>query len=184
MAPALPASIRTTRLLLRCWSAADAVALLPVLERNVEHLAPWIPAHVATPVPLPDLAARLSGFAHDFHSDRGYRYAVLTRDGSQVLGEADLFPRDPERRVPLVAADRLELGYWLGRAATGNGFATEAMLALLGVAEALPGMMQVEIRCDPANTPSDAVPRRLGFRLSAADSMLHVWAMTLLRVSP
>ena len=57
----VPTEIHTERLLLRPWRAEDAPSLLPVLEENREHLGPWIPARVARPVPLPDLADRLKG---------------------------------------------------------------------------------------------------------------------------
>jgi RimJ/RimL family protein N-acetyltransferase len=166
----LPTSLRTARLLLRPWMPADAPPLQPILEANQAHLGPWIPAHVSAPVPLSELAARLAGFADDFAAGRGFRFAMLTRDGSRLLGEADLFPRTAEGRVPLAEADRVELGYWLDAGVTGQGFATEATRALLDLAATLPGVTQAEIRCEAANAPSAAVPRRLGFTL--ADTIL------------
>lgn len=177
----IPHTVRTARLLLRPWRAADAVALAPVLEANVAHLGPWIPAHVATPLAPEGLAERLVGFAADFAADRAYRYAVLTADGTQVLGEADLFPRAAATgRVALSDADHVELGYWLDAAVTGRGLATEATRALLDVAATLPGMTHVEIRCDGANAPSAAIPRRLGFTLAAVeDGNLQVWRKPL-----
>lgn len=175
----LPTTLRTRRLLLRPWSAADAPALQPILVANFERLAPWLPAHVATPAPLPELAERLAGFADDFASNRAYRYALLTPDGKALHGEADLFPRASTGRVPLSDADHVELGYWLDAASTGQGMATEAAGALLAVATALTGMTHVEIRCDAANTPSAAVPQRLGFRLAAMEAELQVWRLAL-----
>ncbi len=67
--------------------------------------------------------------------------------------------------MPFAAADYLEIGYWLDRQATGQGYATEAARALFDLARRVPGIAQVEIHCDPRNLPSAAVPRRLGFRL-------------------
>jgi RimJ/RimL family protein N-acetyltransferase len=146
---------------------------------NVAHLGPWIPAHVATPVPLPQLRERLAGFADDFAADRAYRYALLTHEGAQLCGEADLFPRAALGRVALEAADRVELGYWLDAAMTGQGLATEATSALLAVAATLPGMTHVEIRCDAANGPSAAVPQRLGFHLAAVEGSVQLWQKLL-----
>ena len=175
----IPATLRTARMLLRSWDATDAPALAPILAANVEHLGPWIPAHVATPAPLPALAERLAGFAADFDAGRAYRYALLTPDGSRVLGEADLFPRAATGRVPLPEADHVELGYWLDAAVTGRGLATEATRALLEVAEALPGMSHVEIRCDRENAASGAVPQRLGFHLATVEAKLQIWRKLL-----
>lgn len=175
----VPTTLRTSRLHMRPWDAADAPALLPVLEANVAHLGPWIPAHVSTPVPLPELAERLAGFGADFAAGRAFRWALLARDGGRVLGEADLFPRAASGRVSLDDGDHVELGYWLDAAATGQGLVTEAMRALLDVAASLPGMTHAEIRCDAANAPSAAVPRRLGFALAGVEGDTQVWRMAL-----
>jgi hypothetical protein len=80
--PALPvpAQLRTDRLILRSWQVDDAVALLPILEKNYDFLSPWIPAHVATPVPLPQLAERLRAFAGKFNESREWRYGIFAPD--------------------------------------------------------------------------------------------------------
>jgi RimJ/RimL family protein N-acetyltransferase len=163
----VPAVVRSARLLLRPWDVADAERLLPILEANVAHLGPWIPPRVSTPVPLADLSARLAGFAADFAAAREWRYALLTPDSATVIGEVGLFPRSADARVAFDAADRVEIGYWLRADHTGRGYATEAAAAALAVARALPGLTRAEIRCDARNAPSAAVPRRLGFALSA-----------------
>ncbi|HEX7063416.1 MAG TPA: GNAT family N-acetyltransferase [Woeseiaceae bacterium] len=160
-----PHALDTDRLRLRKWRREDAPRLLPVLEANVEYVGGWIPSHVASPVPLPELERRLSGFAEDFAAGRCWRWALFTRGSDAPLGEVSLFPRSATERVPFAAADRLEIGYWLDREATGKGYATEAARALFDLARRVPGIVQVEIHCDPRNLPSAAVPRRLGFRL-------------------
>ena len=162
-------------MLLRSWSPADARALAPILDANVAHLSPWIPAHVATPAPVAELAERLSAFEEEFVAGRAFRFAMLSPDESQLFGEADLFPRAATGRVSLDKADRVELGYWLDAAVTGRGLATEAMRALLGVAESIPGLRHAEIRCDKANVPSAAIPPRLGFHLSSMEGEMQVW---------
>lgn len=175
----IPSSLRTQRLLLRPWAPEDAEALAPVLAANVAHLGAWIPQHVATPLPPADLAKRLAGFAADFAEERTFRFAMFTLDGAQVLGEADLFPRNDTGRVALARADRVELGYWLDAAATGQGLATEATRALMEVAASLPAMTHAEIRCDVANVPSAAIPRRLGFHLAAVEGDTQIWRKEL-----
>jgi RimJ/RimL family protein N-acetyltransferase len=162
-----PAELRTTRLFLRPWRAADADALRPILEANRAHLGPWIPARVAEPVPVPELARRLADFGANFAADREWRLAMLSRDGREIFGEVGLFPRDATGRVPFAHADRAELGYWLRSDATGQGIVTEAARAVLGVAAAMPAFSRIEIRCDGRNGPSVAVARRLGFHLAA-----------------
>lgn len=175
----IPATLRTARLLMRPWSPDDAEAVLPVLAANVGRLERWIPAQVAAPVPLPQLRERLAILAADFAEERAFRWALFTPDGARVLGEASLFARDAEGRVPLPDGDRVEVGYWLEASATGQGIATEATRALLDVAASLPGMTHVEIRCAAENVASAAIPRRLGFTLEAEVDGDQLWRLPL-----
>ncbi|WP_110169455.1 GNAT family N-acetyltransferase [Luteitalea pratensis] len=186
-----PNEIRTSRLLLRPWTADDAEHLLPVLEANRSHLGPWIPARVAEPAPLPVLARRLAAFAADFASDREWRFALFALIDGRVLGEVSLFPRSVDGRVPYGEADRAEIGYWLRADATGTGLASEAAQAMVDLATTMPALCRVEIRCDARNGASAAIARRLGFELSdsvstagvsgdaAAAVTLHVWTRRL-----
>ncbi len=171
----LPAELRTARLLLRPWAAADAAALAPILAANAAHFGSWIPAHVSTPLPVPELAERLAGFLADFSAQRAFRFAIVLFDENTICGEADLFARSGNRRVSLAEGDHMEIGYWLDAAVTGRGLATEAAVALCALAERLPGIRHIDIRCDPANLPSAAVPRRLGFELFGIDGETQVW---------
>lgn len=152
---------------MRPWRAEDAQALHPILVANWNHLGPWIPARVATPVPVPELAQRLAGFNDDFASGREFRYGMFAPDGRDVLGEAGLYPRSATGRVPLSRATCIELGYWLRKDLTGQGLVAEASRALVAVAESLPGLTHMEIRCDSRNEPSAAIPKRLGFTLTS-----------------
>jgi len=165
---------------LRSWRADDAVRLQPILAVNWDHLSPWIPAHVADPATVPLVAERLAGFEADFAADREWRYAMLSVDERDVLGEIALFPRSATGRVAYENADRAEIGYWLRSDWTGRGLVTEAARAVLDVAIALSQVSLVEIRCDARNGASAAVPRRLGFVLGAESSTesndrLEVW---------
>lgn len=137
-----------------------------MLEANVAHLAPWIPARVAAPAPLPELEARLADFARRFDERREWRWGLFAPETGDVQGEVGLYPRLASGRVALEAADRVEIGYWLRADLTGQGLATEAARAALAVAASLEGMRCVEIRCDARNAASAAVPRRLGFHLA------------------
>jgi RimJ/RimL family protein N-acetyltransferase len=164
-----PNPILTDRLLLRPWSAEDAVELLPILEANRAHIGPWIPARVAEPVPVPELAARLAGFAETFAADREWRFCIVSREEPRILGDVGLFPRNATGRVPLAEATCAELGYWLRGDATGRGFIAEAAAAVLDVAMTFPRFQHFEIRCDARNAPSSAVARRLEFALHGTE---------------
>lgn len=96
----VPPEIETERLVLRPWRVDDAQALHPILETNWDHLGPWIPARVATPASIPILVEGLSGFAREFEGEREWRYALLRRADSTLLGELSLFPRSATARTP------------------------------------------------------------------------------------
>ncbi|MBV9880771.1 MAG: GNAT family N-acetyltransferase [Gemmatirosa sp.] len=163
----LPERLRTDRLTLRRWRVADAPALAAALEPSVAHLKPWIPWSVAEPAPAEALETRLAGYVADFDAGRTWLYGIFPPDESEVLGGIGLYPRVAAERVPYPDADRVEVGYWLRVDTTGRGYATEAARAIvdvaLDVARALPAIGCIEIRCDPRNASSVAIPQRLGF---------------------
>lgn len=162
----IPTGFCTERLLIRTWRADDAELLHPILVANYERLAPWIPARVATPAPVPALAERLARFAAEFEADREWRFAILRPDETTLLGEIDFFPRSTSGRVHVAEADRGEIGYWIRADESGRGFVTEAVRAMVDVARQIDRFAHLEIRCDARNAPSAAVPKRIGFRLS------------------
>lgn len=184
----VPTELCTARLVLRPWRAEDAAQLEPILHANHGHLAPWIPAAVATPVHRSQLAERLAGFADDFAADRAWRYAAFSAADGELLGELDLFPRNAIGRVRLADADRAEIGYWLRADRTGLGYATEGASAMVDAAIRIRAFTLVEIRCDGRNARSAAVPARLGFHRadggratvsSGAAERLEVWTLSL-----
>ena len=176
---ALPRELRTERLVIRAWRGDDAPELRPILLANQEHLKRWIPEHVYTAPPLPQLVERLDRFAAKFAAGVEYRYALRDALTGRIVGGMSLFPRDAAARVQLTLADRVELGYWLRSDATGQGLITEASRALLAVAATLPHLSHVEIRCDARNAPSAAIPKRLGFTLAEEPAEMQVWVRSL-----
>lgn len=172
-----PPLIRTSRLALRRWHPDDATALQPILDANIAHLGPWIPAHVANPGSLLELGNRLERFAMAFDGQREWRYAIFEVEQGRLLGEVSLFPRSAAGRVAWPEADELEIGYWIRGDATGQGYATEAAEAALDAALSLTGIARVTIRCNERNVASAAIPRRMGFQLAETREGLQVWEL-------
>lgn len=147
--------IRTPRTSLRCWSPDDAPKLKAAIDRSLEHLRPWIPWAVHEPSGVEQIAQRLRGFRAQFDRDEGYILAVFNPDESLVLGGTGLHKR--------VGPCALEVGYWIHKDHIGHGLATEISAALTRVAFEAHRVQRVEIRCDPENARSAAVPAKLGF---------------------
>jgi RimJ/RimL family protein N-acetyltransferase len=151
--------IQTPRLVIRCWSPADAPLLAEAITASVEHLRPWMPWAHAEPEPLEAKVQRLRGFRAKFDRDEDYVYALFSPDERAVLGGTGLHPR--------VGEGALEIGYWISAAHAGRGLATESTAALPRVAFEVNGVERMEIRCDPRNERSAAIPRKLGYTLDA-----------------
>lgn len=155
-AHAPPERIATARVVLRPWRADDAAELQRIVQHDLGHLGRWMPwATAEAHEDVAQIAARLQRFADDFAAGRDWAYALEGRDDGALMGAVGLHPR----RGP----DALEIGYWIRAGRSGHGYVTEAVAALVDAAFATCGIDRIEIRCDPRNLPSAAIPRRLGF---------------------
>lgn len=152
-----PGPIRTERLVLRCWQRDDAPLVKEAIDSSLDELRQWMPWARSEPSPLESIAQRIEQFRRAFEEGRDWTYGILDAAESRVIGGSGLHPR--------TRPGRLEIGYWIRSSDTGQGFATEAAAALADRAFRLHGAEGVEIRCDPRNARSAAVPQRLGFVL-------------------
>jgi len=84
------------------------------------------------------------------------------------MGSWPLFVRETDTMVgaillkPLPGSEQIEVGWHLGRAHWGNGYATEAGRAALNYGYNCLRLKTIYAVVDPANTPSMAVCRRIG----------------------
>jgi RimJ/RimL family protein N-acetyltransferase len=151
----LPDEIPTRRLVLRRWRESDAPQLKAAIDASLAQLQQWMPWAMAEPSPLEVIQQRITKFEAQFDAGEEWLFAIRSGSTGVVLGGAGLHAR--------IGPDGLEIGYWLAADATGKGFATEAAAALTRAALRQPGIQRVQIRCDPLNVASAAVPRRLGY---------------------
>ena len=151
--------VETDRLLLRCWSPEDALALRTVLDESDQHLRPWIPFMKDEPRTLEQTVEWLRLHRANFDTDQMYRYGVFNRRDNKLLGENMLLSR--------VGPGGLEVGYWTHVNSGGHGYATEASCAMIRVAFEVAAVERVEIHCAPENAASAAIPKKLGFRHEA-----------------
>jgi RimJ/RimL family protein N-acetyltransferase len=155
MRAAPPYAVATERMLLRCWEPADAPALKEAVDSSLEHLRPWLPWAWHDPQPLAEKVALLRRFRGQFDLGQDFVYGAFSRDGAEVVGGTGLHTRQD--------GDAYEIGYWIRASRAGQGLATELSAALTRVAFELCHVDRVEIRVDPANAASLAVPRKLGY---------------------
>jgi RimJ/RimL family protein N-acetyltransferase len=152
----LPERIATPRLVLRRWQLADAERLKDAIDASLPELQAWMAWALDEPSPIDVLERRLQRFRDEFGAAGDWIYGIFDDAERRVIGGTGLHVRG--------GPDVREIGYWIRTDATHQGYATEAAGILTDVAFELTAVAHVEIRCDPNNRRSAAVPRRLGYR--------------------
>ena len=144
------------RVELRRPREADAAAWRRLRRLSREHLAPWEPA--TPPGEEPDGPEAWDRFLSASRDDRHLKALVVSRDGGELLGQVSLNEMVPG------AFRSAYLGYWIGAAHAGRGFAREAVGLLVAHAFDGLGLHRVEANVQPTNRASLGVVRALGFR--------------------
>jgi RimJ/RimL family protein N-acetyltransferase len=149
----LPGEVVGARVVLRRWVATDVPDLAAAVTRNIEHLRPWMPWVAHEPLPDADRAALFDSWERSYVDGGDVIYGVFF-DG-HVIGGTGLH----KRRGP----HGLEIGYWIDKDHTNEGFATEVTRLLTSAALSVSGVTVVEIHHDKANIASSRVPQKLGY---------------------
>ena len=151
----LPTELLGPRVRLRPYREDDAAALWDAIDESRASLGRWMPwvEQYRSPADAPPSVRRLQA---QWLTRENLAFAVLDRESERMLGGAGLVRND--WRVP-----RFEIGYWLRDTAVGRGYVTECVQVLTRFCFDDLRAQRVEIRMDPRNTRSRAVPERLGF---------------------
>jgi RimJ/RimL family protein N-acetyltransferase len=157
---------------LRRFRTGDARALHGAIRASLSHLRPWMP-WATEDYDEDGVRGWLAESDTKWDAGQDFQYAIVL-GSRQVVGSIGLMSR--------IGPGALEIGYWVDVRHTGKGVATRAAAAISAAGLAVPGIEHVEIRHDPANAASAAVPRRLGY--TRVDDTLdadgdEVWAWRL-----
>ena len=147
--------ITTERLVVRCWDPGDAPLLKEAVDSSLEHLRRWLPWAHNEPQTVAAKVALLRRFRARFDLDEDFVYGILEPSERRVLGGTGLHTR--------VGPYAREIGYWIRADEEGRGYATEAVAALTRVGFEVDDLERIEIHCEPANSRSAGIPRRLGY---------------------
>ncbi len=147
--------VETARLVLRCYSPADAPARKAAVDVSRDHLLPYMGWAKEHPQPVEAHVALLRRFRGMFDLDQDRFYGVFDAAEQRVLGEVGLLAR--------AGIGAVELAYWVRADVAGQGFATEMAGAATRVCFEVLGLRRVDIQVDVGNDRSAAVARRLGF---------------------
>jgi ribosomal-protein-alanine N-acetyltransferase len=143
-------TLATDRLVLRQITEEDAPALFEVWSDP--EVARYLPrAAMTDPVEALQRVQKLASLYPE-----GIIWAIVPRDSAAIAGTVLLFNF-------VKPHFRAELGYELGKAHWGKGFATEAASAVIDFAFNSVGLHSLEAHIDPANIGSRRVLEKLGF---------------------
>lgn len=130
----------------------DAQGIFDSIDTQREHLGRWLP-FVASTLHVGQTQQVVAKMLADTENP------VFTLRAEGVFaGLIGFKSADPMHHT-------IEIGYWLREEHQGRGVMTAAVRALCEQAFSTMDMMCIEIRCATGNLPSNAIPRRLDFRL-------------------
>jgi 8-oxo-dGTP diphosphatase len=113
----VPQVLETERLILRRHVRGDAAVVARLL--NDWDVARWL-AQVPFPYGERDAYAWITQAISHWTEGRQFQFAVIKRASTELIGQVGL-------RLEAPGADTAELGYWLGQAYWGRGYAGEAV---------------------------------------------------------
>lgn len=148
------APLYTERLCLRPYEPDDAEAFFAMLHTERGRLLASFPDRLKTVVIPTDAHKALLDFADDWQSGRFYVFGIWHRATAQYVGDICLMPQQK---------GQAEIGYYLGAAAEGQGYAREALAAVVAFGFEAVGSQRLLIRCYANNERGQAVARAIGF---------------------
>ncbi len=144
--------LETTRLRLEPLRAGDSDCIFPLMADR-EVMAFWDVPEIDDP----DVVARVvANQVSDMANGKAIYWAIRGLGDGAFIGVCDLSEIDRRHK-------RAEVGFMLGRDSWGNGFAQEAMGAVLSYA-ATHGIGRLLARTHLGNRRSDSLLEKLGFK--------------------
>lgn len=147
--------ITTERLALRPYVRSDAEALGRAVRGAYQHLQPWMP-WASTTQSTEDSLEVIAGMIAEWVHRTDLTLGIFDRTTGELLGGSGLHRMDWGSRC-------FEVGYWIRPEHEGRGFVTETVRALTIYCFDQLRAARVEVRLDPVNARSKAIPERLGF---------------------
>lgn len=142
-------------ILLRDLAAEDAGPLFATIDRERQHLGPWL--NWVAKTTRQEHSAEFIQRAHtQVHDQSGLALGIFY-DG-EIIGLTGMHNWDHDTK-------RAELGYWISRGHEGKGIVSRALAGFMDHLFTHAGLNKIEIRYIPANKRSGRVAERLGFRI-------------------
>lgn len=166
-ASSLPALVlETPRLRLRPYEAADAAVFFAVLDQSRARLQLSFPDRLRAVPTLAAAAGQLGLFAQDWRTGRFYVFGIWHRESQAYLGDICIMPQ---------RGDQAEIGYYLAQVAEGQGYAREALGAIVQFGFEQVRATRLLIRCFADNERAQQVAQAHGFQLLTMEEPERPW---------
>ncbi len=153
----IPRQLTSERLILRCPTERDGPTINHGVCTSWPELTAWMEWARGDKPSVEETCERQKNKEDGFADRSDLSFGGFEKTSGEFVGMFSLFRFD-------WAVPSGEIGYWVATSKTGQGFATEATLALTELGFSL-GLVRIEIRCDAKNIRSRAVAERAGFTL-------------------
>ncbi len=154
----LPNLIEGERILLIKRSLDQATELFSLIDQNREHLEAWMPWAKKTKTQK-DTEEYLRNAIKEWNEAQLIDFSIYLKQGNSLIGSAGLHTLRWETKT-------CEVGYWLGKKFEGQGYVSEAVQLLEGLAVSL-GFHRLYLSCDSQNLKSVSVAERNRYQLEA-----------------
>jgi RimJ/RimL family protein N-acetyltransferase len=153
----VPERFETRRLEMRATRAGHGAEIHEAFMESHTQLRPWLPWAVEQQS-LEQAERHCREMQARWHAREEIDFLFHRRADGRFVGKGGLHTID--WTVP-----KFEIGYWIRTPAARQGLASEAALALLGLARERLGARRLEITSDARNAPSRRVAEKCGFTL-------------------
>lgn len=152
-----PTQFYTERLLIRMPKHGDGKAVFQAIQASVDELKLWLP-FAQREQSEEEVEANIREAYAKFIKREDLRLHIFHKETGEFIASSGLHRINWE--VP-----KFEIGYWIDTRHSGKGYMTEAVDGIVKFVFEELKARRIEIRCDPSNQKSRAIPERLGFAL-------------------
>ncbi|MCT9852108.1 GNAT family N-acetyltransferase [Priestia megaterium] len=152
-----PSQFYTERLFIRMPMPGDGQAVFQAINESIEDLRPWM-AFAQENQNEETVEINIRKSYAEFLQREDLRLHIFLKDTGEFIGSSGL------HRINW-SIPKFEIGYWINSRFSKKGYMKEAVEGIVNFSLDELRAKRLEIRCDPKNIRSRAIPEKLGFKL-------------------
>jgi len=158
--PKPPQVVEGQRIILRARTREQSTEMFSLIDKNREHLRPWMPWEATTKTEV-DSLDYIDKAKSWWEKGSTYDYSIFEKSSSKMIGSFGLHSINWAKKT-------CEFGYWISHTHQGKGFVTEALKLGEDLAQNL-GFHRLVITCDRLNLRSQKVTQALAYKLESVE---------------